>query len=132
MNGIGTVALALASILAWAAPAWPADQEARYSGTVVSVDRAGGLIVVEGMGPWRVEGGVTQLERRSIAVGPSTALVKVRRASGVAPSGWTGDFVESMLEPWQVGVGDWVTVTFEHDGGRPAAIRITVVDPGAP
>jgi hypothetical protein len=132
MNGIGTVALALASILAWAAPAWPADQEARYSGTVVSVDRAGGLIVVEGMGPWRVEGGVTQLERRSIAVGPSTALVKVRRASGVAPSGWTGDFVESMLEPWQVGGGDWVTVTFKHDGGRPAAIRITVVDPGAP
>jgi hypothetical protein len=48
----------------------------------------------------------------------------------VAPSGWTGDFVESMLEPWQVRAGDWVTVSFERDGGRPAASRITVVDPG--
>lgn len=84
------------------------------------------------MGPWRVEGGVTQLERRPIAVGPSTQLAKVRRASGVAPSGWTADFIESMLEPWQVSVGDWVTVTFKRDGGRPPAIRITVVDPGGP
>jgi hypothetical protein len=103
--------------------------ERKYSGTVVAVDRAGGTIVVEGMGPWRVTEGVTQVERRTIVVMPSVELVRLRRASGAAPSGWAGDFVESVLPQWQVKPGDWVTVTLGPDARRPTATRIAVGDP---
>jgi hypothetical protein len=122
--------LAVLAIVAWAIPAWSAGREARYSGTVIAVDRAAGTIVVEGMGPWRVKDGVTQLERRTISVAPSAEFVRLKRASGVAPSGWTGDFIESPLPAWQVKAGDWVTVSLQPDAKRPTAIRIDVGEPG--
>jgi hypothetical protein len=103
---------------------------AKYSGTVVAVDRAAGTIVVEGMGPWRVKDGVTLLERRTIGVVPATELMRLKRATGVAPSGWPGDFVESVLPEWQVKPGDWVTVVVKPDGTRMTATRIDVADPG--
>jgi hypothetical protein len=109
------------------APAAGGAGEARYSGTVVAVDRAAGTIVVAGMGPWRVTDGVTQVERRTIAVTSSTGLVGIKRATGVAPSGWAGDYVESALPEWQVKPGDWVTVVLKPDAGRPTASRIDVV-----
>jgi hypothetical protein len=128
------VVVAVATMLALAAspiPGWCGDVgEAKYSGTVVAVDRTAGTIVVEGMGPWRVKDGVTQLERRTIAVVPSTELMRLKRATGVAPSGWPGDFVESALPEWQVKPGDWVTVVVKPDGTRMTAIRIDVADPG--
>jgi hypothetical protein len=112
-------------------PGWSGDVgEAKYSGTVVAVDRAAGTIVVEGMGPWQVKDGVTQLERRTIVVAPSTEFMRLKRATGVAPSGWPGDFVESVLPEWQVKPGDWVTVVLKPDGTRMTAIRIDVADPG--
>ncbi|HET8531399.1 MAG TPA: hypothetical protein VFO08_09640 [Methylomirabilota bacterium] len=124
----------VATVLATAAsplPGWSGDVGgAKYSGTVVAVDRGAGTIVVEGMGPWRVKDGVTQLERRTIGIVPSTELMRLERASGVAPSGWPGDFVESALPEWQVKPGDWVTVAVKLDGARMTAIRIDVADPG--
>jgi hypothetical protein len=96
---------------------------------VIAVDRTAGTIVVEGMGPWRIKDGVTQLERRTISVAPSAAFVRLARASGAAPSGWAGDFVESPLPAWQVKAGDWVTVGLETGAGRPTAVRIDVGDP---
>ena len=44
----------------------------KYSGTVIGVDQAAGTIVVEGMGPWQMKNGVTQVQRRTIAITPST------------------------------------------------------------
>ena len=127
------VVVVVATMLAIAAspiPGWSGDVgEARYSGTVVAVDRAAGTIVVGGMGPWRVKDGVTQLERRTIVVTPSTGLMRLKRATGVA-SGWPGDFVESALPEWQVKPGDWVTVAVKPDGTGMTAIRIDVADPG--
>jgi hypothetical protein len=120
----------VATALAIAAPVPGWTGEAKYSGTVVAVDRAAGTIVVEGMGPWRVKDGVAQLERRTILVAPSTELIRLKRATGDAPSGWSGDFVESVLPEWQVKPGDWVTVAFKRDGTRMTAIRIDVADPG--
>jgi hypothetical protein len=124
----------VATMLAIAAPPIPGSSgdvgEARYSGTVVAVDRAAGTIVVEGMGPWRVKDGVTQLERRTIVVAPSTELMRLKRATGVAPSGFPGDFVESALPEWQVKPGDWVTVAVKVVGTRMTAVRIDVADPG--
>jgi hypothetical protein len=60
--------LAIVAIVAWAIPTWGAGQESKYSGTVVAVDGTAGAIVVEGMGPWRIKEGVTQVERRTIGV----------------------------------------------------------------
>ena len=101
--------------------------EAKYSGTVVAVDRAAGTIVVEGMGPWRVKDGVTQLERRTIGVMPSTEFVRLKRATGAGAERLAGRFRrERALPGWQVKPGDWVTVTVKPDGKRLTAVRIDV------
>ena len=102
---------------------------AKYSGTVVAVDQAAGTFVVEGMGPWQMKNGVTQVQRRTIAVRPSTEFVRLERATGPAPSGWVGDFVESELTERQVNPGDWVTVTLAAEDRRPTAVRIDVWQP---
>ena len=125
--------VAIATVLAIgvsAIPGWSRDAgQAKYSGTVVAVNRAAGTIVVEGMGPWRIKDGVTQLERRTIGVAPSTEFVRLKRATGAAPSGWEGDFVESALPEWQVKPGDWVTVTAKPDRTPVTAARIEIGDP---
>jgi hypothetical protein len=121
--------LAVVALVAWAIPAWSDGQERRYSGTVLAVDRSAGAIVVGDMGPWRIKNGVTQVDRRTIAVTPSTEFLSVKRVSGPAPSGWVGDFVESGRPGWQVKAGDWVTVIVKADDPRPTAVRIYVWEP---
>jgi hypothetical protein len=121
--------LAFVALVAWALPTWSDDQEGRYSGTVVTVDPSAGVIVVEGMGPWQIKEGVTQVERRTVGVTSATAFVRVKRATGPAPSGWVGDFVESGLPAWQVKPGDWVTAITMAGDKRPTAIRIYVWEP---
>ncbi len=115
--------LVAVAVVAWAIPTWSDGQERKYSGTVLSV------IVVGDMGPWRIKEGVTQVDRRTIGVTPSTEFVSVKRASGPAPSGWVGDFIESVLPGWQVKPGDWVTVIVKADDKRPTAVRIYVWEP---
>ena len=133
MSTARSVWVAVATVMVIAASAIPGlgsdAGQAKYSGTVVAVDRAAGTIVVEGMGPWRIKDGVTQLQRRTIGVVPSTEFVRLKRATGAAPSGWAGDFVESALPEWQVKPGDWVTVTAKADGARMTAARIDIGDP---
>lgn len=121
--------LAVVAIVVWAIPTWSDGPERKYSGTVVAVDRSAGAIVVEGMGPWRIKDGVTQVERRPIGVTPSTEFVSVKRARGPAPSGWVGDFIERGLPGWQVKPGDWVTAIVRTDDTRPTAVRIYVWEP---
>lgn len=117
--------LVAVAVVAWAIPTCSDGQERKYSGTVLSVDRSAGVIVVGDMGPWRIKEGVTH--RRTIGVTPSTEFVSVKRASGPAPSGWVGDF--SVLPGWQVKPGDWVTVIVKADDKRPTAVRIYVWEP---
>ena len=121
--------LVAVAVLAWAIPTGSDGQERKYSGTVLSVDRSAGVIVVGDMGPWRIKDGVTQVDRRTIAVAPSTDFVRITRASGPAPSGWIGDFVESVLPGWRVKAGDWVTVIVKAGDTRPTAVRIYVWEP---
>jgi hypothetical protein len=135
MHGWRTLWIAAVTIFAVVASAMPGWSDAgggKYSGKLVAVDRSAGTIVVEGMGPWRVKEGVTQLERRTFAVASATEFVSLKRASGTAPSGWTGDFVESALPGWQVQPGDWVIVTLAPDGRPPTAIKIDVWEPSEP
>lgn len=131
-RGIWPAALAALVVFLPAVPGWAAAQESKYSGTVVAVDQGAGTIVVEGMGPWRVKDGATRVDRRTIAVTPSTEIVRLKRVSGAAPSGWAGDFVESALPGRQLKPGDWVTVTVKPDGKRATATRIDVSDPSEP
>lgn len=128
-RSIWIAALTVLAVVAPAIPGWSDARGGKYSGTVVAADQTAGTIVVEGMGPWRIKEGVTQLERRTIGIMPSTEFVRLKRASGPAPSGWVGDFVESALPGWQVKPGDWVTVTVKTDDKRPTAVRIDVSDP---
>ncbi len=114
-----------------AVPGWSSAQDAKYSGTVVAVDQSAGTIVVEGMGPWQVKDGETQFQRRTIAIGPSTEFVRLERASGPAPSGFVGDFVEREATEQQVKPGDWVTVTLSAQDKRPTALRVDVWEPTA-
>ncbi len=128
-RSIWIAALTALAVVAPAIPGWSDARGGKYSGTVVAVNQTAGTIVVEGMGPWRVKEGVTQVERRTIGVMPSTEFVRLKRATGLAPSGWIGDFVESALPGWQVKPGDWVIVTLEPDGKRPTAVKIDVWEP---
>jgi hypothetical protein len=124
--------MAASSVLAigsLAGPVFGEDRESKYSGTVVAMDHAAGTIVVEGMGPWQVKDGVTQVQRRTIGIKPSTEFVRLTRATGTAPSGWVGDFVESALPGRQVKQGDWVTVTIKAEDKRPTAVRVDVWAP---
>jgi hypothetical protein len=128
-RSIWIAALTVLTVVAPAIPGWSDARGGKYSGTVVAVDQTAGTIVVEGIGPWRIKEGVTQVERRTIGIMPSAEFVRLKRASGPAPSGWVGDFVESALPAWQVKPGDWVTVTVKTDDKRPTAVRIDVSDP---
>jgi hypothetical protein len=128
-SSIWIAALTVLTVVASAVPGWSDARDGNYSGKLVAVDQAAGTIVVEGMGPWQVKEGVTQVERRTIGVVPSTEFVRLERATGPAPSGWVGDFVESALARWQVKPGDWVIVTMKPDDRRPTAVRIAVWEP---
>lgn len=104
---------------------------ARHAGVIVAVDNAAGTIVVGDMGP-KLPGGESKITRYTVLVTPSTELVRVKRGSGMAPSGWVGDYVETKLPSWDVKPGDWVTVTAEADRQRLTAVKIMVVDTTEP
>lgn len=127
------VVAVVAVILAGLVVPGPAQEgERRYSGIVLAVDRSTSTVVIEGMGPWQVREGVTQLDRRTILVAPSAEFVRAARAAGAAPSGWSGDWVETRLPAWQLRAGDWVTVTLAAGAGRPTAVRLLISEPSGP
>ena len=79
-----------------------------------------------------LESGRSEVRRYTMQVTSSTEFARVKRASGVAPSGWVGDYVETRLPAWDVKPGDWVTIAGEGDAQRPRAVKITVVDTSEP
>jgi hypothetical protein len=121
-----TIGLAAALVvLAWSTGA-PANTTS-ISGTVLALDKTAGTITVGEVGPWRVKGGVTEVDPRVIAVTTSTEFRQVRRAAGSGPTGWVGDFVETGLRAWQVNKGDFVTVKVQREGERLIALAVQVV-----
>lgn len=124
-------AAASLSLLALAASGRPEAATARHSGEVLALDRTAGTIVVGDMGPM-LKSGTSEVRRYTMQVTPSTEFVRVKRAAGVAPSGWLGDYVETKLPAWDVKPGDWVTIAGNGEARRPRAIKITVVDTSEP
>lgn len=119
------------SILALAVPDGSEAAVARHAGLVIAVDKAEGTIVMGDMGP-RLPSGKSEITRYTMHVAPSTEVVRVKRAPGVAPSGWFGDYVETKLSAGDVKPGDFVAVTGEGEGRRLKAVKITVVDTSEP
>ncbi|HXJ82071.1 MAG TPA: hypothetical protein VMS64_25725 [Candidatus Methylomirabilis sp.] len=102
-----------------------------HAGLVVAVDRNGGTVAVGDMGPL-LSNGTSEITRYTMRVTPSTEFVRVQRASGVAPSGWVGDYVETKLRAWDVKPGDFVAVVTEGQGQQLRAVKIIVVEPSEP
>ncbi len=119
------------SLLALAVSGWAEAATARYAGVVQSLDKAAGTITVGDMGPM-LKSGESKLTPRTIQVKPSTEFVRVKRAAGVAPSGWFGDYVATTLSAWDLKPGDWVGVAGEREAKGVAATKITVVDISEP
>jgi hypothetical protein len=119
------------SILALAASGPTEAAAATHAGLVIAVDRTKGTIVMGDMGP-RLSSGQSEITRYTMQVTPSTEFVRVKRASGVAPSGWFGDYIETKIPAWDVRPGDFVAIISEGRGLRLKAVKITVVDTSEP
>lgn len=116
--------ITLVSIVAGATPA--GADGARHSGTVITVDRDAGALVLGEVGPWLVRQGETVITRRTVTVTGDTTFVRIERRPET-PSGFPGDFVELGAERWAVQSGDFVTVETTRDGSRLVATRVAVV-----
>lgn len=119
------------SLLALAASSWSEAATTRYAGVVQSLDKTAGTIIVGDMGPM-LKSGESKITPHTILVRPSTEFVRVKRAAGVAPSGWFGDYVETRLSAWELKPGDWVAIAGEREAKGVTATRITVVDVSEP
>jgi hypothetical protein len=119
-----TMLLTLVAIVAAASPADAED--GRHSGTVITIDRAAGALVVGEVGPWLVRQGETVITPRTVTITGDTAFVRIERRPET-PSGFPGDFVEQGAERWAVQSGDFVTVETRREGFRLVATRVAVV-----
>lgn len=111
-----------AGLLSPASPGGPS----RYSGTVIAVDQAEGVLVIDEIGPWSVQQGRTRLTRRTIAFGPSTRFNVFIRVN--VPGRFGGDFLEVELEAGDVAPGDFVTAECVLERGRLVARSVTVAE----
>jgi hypothetical protein len=112
-----------------ALPLWAGAEAGNHSGTVQTLNKDAGTIVLGEIGPWRVKEGVTEVTERTIIVTKATEFSQARRAAGAGPGGWIGEFVEVKLTPWEVRKGDFVTVEVSQEGERLTALKVTVVAP---
>jgi hypothetical protein len=99
----------------------------KHSGTLLAVDRTAGTVTLGELGPWRVERGVTQVDRLTVVVTSGTEFARVRRGEGDAA--YFRDWVEEPLAAWSVRAGDFVTIDCRHEGRRMVAVKVTVVTP---
>ncbi len=117
---------ALALGLALASAAW-ADG-VRHSGSLAAVNAAAGTIVLDEVGPWRVEKGATVVTKRTIVVPADATLIVVRRAPQ-APSGYANDWVEERGSLADLKPGVFVTAETERKNGRLTAVRVVIAAP---
>lgn len=110
---VGAIALATTA---------PAAAPVRHSGLVVSVDHAAGRLVLSELGR------ASTLARRVVTLTEATRVVRWVRVPD-APSGFTNDFVEVVVDTDEIRPGVFVTVEALRAGGRLVATRIAVIAP---
>jgi len=124
MLTIGSLVLALAMLAGPAVAAAPAST--RHSGTVAMIDAQGGVMVVDEVGPWRVETGRTVVTPRTIVLTVETKVNTFIRVT--VPDAYAGGFIEVPLEATDLSVGDFVTVESVRAGGRLVALTVTLAE----
>ena len=122
------VALALALVLglAPAGLAADADRITRHSGTVVRIDPGSGVLILDEVGPWRVEQGTTVGTRRTIVLTADTRFASFIRVD--VPGAFAGDFLEVALEAADVTPGDFVTAECVHERGRLVGRPVSIAE----
>lgn len=122
-----TVLISSFAILAiLAAPAADAARTSRHSGTVVTVNPGEGVLVLDEIGPWRVERGQTVSIRRTIAFTADTKFNTFIRVD--VPGRFARDFIEVDLDAGDVSPGDFVTAECDRVGGGLVARVVTVAE----
>jgi hypothetical protein len=126
MRTASSLLLALALATAPAALAADAAGTTTHSGTVVTVDPQGGVLIMEEVGPWRIEQGKTVLTRRTIGLTSATKVNTFIRVD--VPGRFAGDFIEVALDPEDITPGDFATAECVRERGRLVAVRVTVAE----
>jgi hypothetical protein len=120
------LALTLMISQAPAGPAAEAPRTERHSGTVVATDPGRGVLVLEELGPWRVEQGRTVTHRRTVGFTAATRFSSFIRVT--VPQAFAGDFLEVELDADSVTPGDFVTVQCVRERGRLVALRVMLAE----
>lgn len=120
------VLVVIALLLLLPEPGVPAAASERHSGTVVALDPEGGVMILEEVGPWRVERGRTVLTRRTIRLTPETRFNVFIRVS--VPGAFAGDFLEVALEATDIATGDFVTAECARQGRQLVALTVTLAE----
>ena len=121
------IALALALVLGLApAGLTAAAPTSMHSGTVVAIDPEGGVLILEEIGPWRVEQGRTVVLRRTVVFTAATKFSSFIRVN--VPGAFAGDFLEVALEADNITPGDFVTAECVQERGRLVALRVAVAE----
>ena len=104
---------------------------ARHSGTVVGVDEARGVLVLEELGLWT--GSLdTTLVRREVRLDPmARATLVTRDPGGTGANGWRGGFTETSIALSALRAGDYVTIETIRQDGDLVAGSIEVLRPAA-
>jgi hypothetical protein len=124
-RSIGALLL-LVLVTAIATPAADAARATRYSGTVTAIDPDGSVMMLEEVGPWRLDRGAIVVTRRTIQLTASTKYNAFVRVD--APGAFAGDFIEVALDVNDVAVGDFVTAECARRGERLVALTVTVAE----
>jgi hypothetical protein len=122
MRLASSLLLALALGASVVAPAADAARTAKYSGSILAIDPRGGVLVVDEVGPWRVDQGTTAT-RRTIALTPATRFNTFIRVD--VPGRFAGDFIEVALDAEDLTPGEFVTAECGQERGRLVAVRVT-------
>ena len=120
--------LLLALVLATGPAALAADsaRTTTHSGTVAAVDAQDGVLIMEEVGPWRVEQGQTVVTRRTIGLTSETKVATFIRVD--VPGRFAGDFIEVELDAEDITPGDFATAECVRERGRLLAVRVTLAE----
>lgn len=121
--------IGLIAALLLTAPALAAGNVEKHSGTITSVDRASGVLVVTTLEHGRPDGSLPPPTRVRVVLTPATEVVEARRGPGSALP--DGDFMDLPVSPSRLTPGTFVTAEGERQGDRLVAHIITMVTPAA-
>ena len=127
----GTIAqLTVAAVLAVGPLPASGGGVVSYAGTVGSLDRARGSLVLRDVGPWH-GGTPAPVTPRTIVLTPSTRIaVATRTWEGTEK--FPGDYEEMPAELVELTEGAFVTVECEPTGSSCRALKLTVVRTAQP